>query len=400
MSNVQNRRKILHIITSSANGGMESYIGALICEQFNNGYNVVAAAIPHSPIWSFLQSNSVRVLPLQKSSYFSIVNIFKIRSYLRREKSEIVHIHSGRDVWLGVESCFGLHIPLVLSLYMFSAPKRDFLHRFIYSRIDAFGSSSEQINHDIIKHFDAQSESIFLLKYGRHLPTDEQIQQLRNQGRQHLGLKENEVFVLSLCRIDRQKGITEYAESMKILDERGIDAIRYGIVGSPTQSGSASDGSPIYEDDAMLLHSWLLEFIRKNHLENKCDVFPHQKEYMHLIAAADIFVLASYGEMYSLAIVEAMSCGAVVVSTNTGGAIEQIGYSLPMGTERGLLVPPKNAAALADAIQNIADNREKMLLLGKNAKKWARKNHSFEAALSQVDVFYEFALQKRNLRHR
>lgn len=63
-----------------------------------------------------------------------------------------------------------------------------------------------------------------------------------------------------------------------------------------------------------------------------------------LMQDADFFILPSAYEGFGLVVAEAMACGTFVIATNSGGVAEVMG-----GT--GLLVPPQNSEALAEAIK-------------------------------------------------
>jgi glycosyltransferase involved in cell wall biosynthesis len=73
---------------------------------------------------------------------------------------------------------------------------------------------------------------------------------------------------------------------------------------------------------------------------------PHER-IDELFLASDLFVLASRFEGYGMALAEAIAHGIPVVSTMTG-AIPQ---TVPAGT--GLLVPPEDATALAQALRRL-----------------------------------------------
>jgi L-malate glycosyltransferase len=64
-----------------------------------------------------------------------------------------------------------------------------------------------------------------------------------------------------------------------------------------------------------------------------------------LLRAADVFVLPSLGETFSLVVAEAMACGKPVIATRCGGP------EFVVGPDDGLLIPPNDAEALAGAMR-------------------------------------------------
>lgn len=66
-------------------------------------------------------------------------------------------------------------------------------------------------------------------------------------------------------------------------------------------------------------------------------------------AAADVLVLAARSEAYGMVISEALARGLPVIATDVGGIAETLGTA-PDGTRPGLLVPPDQPAALAEAL--------------------------------------------------
>ncbi|MDO8514324.1 MAG: glycosyltransferase family 4 protein [bacterium] len=74
----------------------------------------------------------------------------------------------------------------------------------------------------------------------------------------------------------------------------------------------------------------------------------NSKEYKDLLEQAAVFVLASEKENASNSLLEAMSAGCAVITTNTGGCAETVG-------EAGLLVNPKDTLDLQRAIKSLVD---------------------------------------------
>jgi glycosyltransferase involved in cell wall biosynthesis len=81
-----------------------------------------------------------------------------------------------------------------------------------------------------------------------------------------------------------------------------------------------------------------------------------------ILRGADLFVMSSHAEGFPNALVEAMACGLPVISTRFGGAINDI---IQEGVN-GLLVPPGDPAALAEALVRLMnDPAERASLSGR-----------------------------------
>jgi glycosyltransferase involved in cell wall biosynthesis len=88
---------------------------------------------------------------------------------------------------------------------------------------------------------------------------------------------------------------------------------------------------------------------------------PHER-IVELYLASDVFVLASRFEGYGMALAEAIAHGLPVVSTMAGA----IPDTVPAGT--GLLVPPDDAAALAQALRRLISDRAERQRLAMKAR--------------------------------
>jgi glycosyltransferase involved in cell wall biosynthesis len=78
-----------------------------------------------------------------------------------------------------------------------------------------------------------------------------------------------------------------------------------------------------------------------------------RKEVLGLMAAADAVVLTSAWENFPHGLVEALAMGTPVVATRVGGVPEIVADG-----ENGLLVPPGDPAAFADAVNRLLEGAE------------------------------------------
>ena len=101
---------------------------------------------------------------------------------------------------------------------------------------------------------------------------------------------------------------------------------------------------------------------------------------------ADVFVLATLQETYGMAVAEALARGLPVVSTTTGAIPDLV------GADAGLLVPPGNAAALAEALARVIGDEQLRAQLSAGARRvrdrlpdWEHACSEMAAALEQLD---------------
>lgn len=100
-----------------------------------------------------------------------------------------------------------------------------------------------------------------------------------------------------------------------------------------------------------------------------------------VMAACDVFALSSDSEGFPLALLEAMSVGLPVVTTDVGGVRDAVADGV-----NGLVVPARDAQALADALTALLDHPGRGAELGAAAKRFVAEHCSVQA---MVDGYLE-----------
>jgi glycosyltransferase involved in cell wall biosynthesis len=114
-------------------------------------------------------------------------------------------------------------------------------------------------------------------------------------------------------------------------------------------------------------------------------------ELAELMNAADVCVIPSLMEATSLACLEAMACGTVVLGTATGGLAELI-----QDGRNGWLVPPGDVDALLRAIEKIAGTSSgEMEPMRAEALALVRGSYTWDIIAERTEGIYSLALQSR-----
>lgn len=105
------------------------------------------------------------------------------------------------------------------------------------------------------------------------------------------------------------------------------------------------------------------------------------------MSAADMYVMSSAWEGMPMVLLEAMATERVVIATDCGGVREVVG-------DYGYLVPPRDSAKLAEAIeQAIALPSQARSVLGNNARSYIESRYSLSAITEQWLKYYQRPMQ-------
>ena len=150
--------------------------------------------------------------------------------------------------------------------------------------------------------------------------------------------------------------------------------IRFCIVGEPIYQTRGSQFSlPELKKQAANLG-----------LKDKVDFLGFQQDIAKIYHSLDIVIHAStQPEPYGLVIVEAMACGRPVIVSQAGGAAE-----LFTDNYDAVGVKPGEPIALAKAILDLINNREKRQIIAENARLTVLKRFSYDGLGEKILAIY------------
>jgi glycosyltransferase involved in cell wall biosynthesis len=115
-----------------------------------------------------------------------------------------------------------------------------------------------------------------------------------------------------------------------------------------------------------------------------------RRDVSELLAASDVFILPSLWEGLSMALLEAMAAAKPIVATAVSGTEQTMVHG-----QTGLLVPPGDAPALAQAIHALLSDPERARSLGQAARRGAETHFSTQQQAAEYVALYRRLLLER-----
>ncbi|MDD5114888.1 MAG: glycosyltransferase family 4 protein [Methylobacter sp.] len=184
----------------------------------------------------------------------------------------------------------------------------------------------------------------------------------------------NEVpVVLLAARMLWDKGVGEFVEAAKILQQQSISA-RFVLVGAPDKENPESINQPqlLEWQDAGIIEWW-----------------GQHEDMPQIFAQAHIVCLPSYREGLPKVLIEAAACGRPIVATDVPGCREIVRHN-----ENGLLVPAKDPQALAVALNRLLNDAELRESMGKRGRAMVEAEFSTEYVVEQTLQLYKELLER------
>lgn len=178
-------------------------------------------------------------------------------------------------------------------------------------------------------------------------------------------------------RMLKQKGVAELMRAAELLHERGTEA-QFLLVG-PIEGGNPS---AIPRDQ---LQGWARD-------EN-VEWLGYQENMGEIYSGSHIIALPTYyGEGVPKSLLEAAACARPIVASDIPGCREVV-----YNGENGILVPPKNPKALADALEILISSPERRARMGARGREIVSRRFSSEQIDREtIDLYAESVLELRS----
>jgi glycosyltransferase involved in cell wall biosynthesis len=354
------------------------------------GMDVVGVSAP-GPWVEQLEAAGIRHEPLRHATRAvavgqDVLALGELERLLRRLRPDIVHTHNPKPGLYGRIAARLAGVPVVVNtIHGLYATEDDRTARraavYGIERFASMFSQAELVQNKedvaVLRRLRIPARKLVLLGNGVDLgrfgpPTDPSTV---SRARVALGAGPETVVVGLVGRLVWQKGLSELFAAAAILRHRCPDVTVVIIGPEDRDKGDALGPADI---DAARAHGNVRFLGRRDDVEE-------------LYHGFDVFVLPSYREGFPRSAMEAAASAVPVIATDVRGCRQVVDDGVT-----GLLVPVRDAAALAAAIEDLAGDGERRRAMGRAGRAKAEAEFDDRRVVETTLAVYERLLERRN----
>jgi lipopolysaccharide heptosyltransferase II len=362
--------KILQILPELNVGGVET--GTVDFAKYLIQHNHQAIVVSNGGVLvSKLESMGVKHyrLPVHKKSLWTMISsIKKLRKIIEEEKVQIVHARSRVPAWIAFFACRKTKAAFITTCHGY------YKNRW-FSQIMGWPKliivPSEAIGRHMIEDYGVMRDNI------RRIARSVDLDKFKTQ--KGPIVKKDSYVIAIVGRITPLKGHRYFLEAMAKVIRRKQN-IKIWIIGNPPAD------KPVYKEELEVLSSRL-------GIRDHVEFLGSRSDIPQLLPKVDVLVMSSIEpESFGRVILEAQAAGVPAVATSVGGVVDIIDHD-----KTGLLVMPKDAEGIAEAVLKILDNPDLANQFVAKARQKIEERFTLEHMASQTITVYEELLKLESI---
>lgn len=349
--------RILYVITGLGLGGAEKVVCELADEMFNKGHEVKIAFLTGNIVVSPKNKN-IELIYLGLNNLSDGYSVYKkFKKIILDFQPDIVHSHMVHaNIFARLSRRF-IKIPrLICSAHSTNegGKLRMLAYRFTHNLSEVTTNVSNEASRNFIVNKAVVNGEILTVYNGidlkKFIANNVDLSVLKKK----LNISAEAKVLIAVGRFHEAKDYPNLINAFNIfLANFDKNLFHLFIVG---------DGDPAIITE-------IKNLIQTYNLGNNIHLLGRRDDIAELLSGADLFVLSSKYEGLPSVVIEAMACEAFVIATDCGGSAEIMG-------DTGILVPPQNSEALAEALKH-AVNKTSLEIQENNLKARQRVEELF-----------------------
>ena len=379
-------RRLLVVCESLGIGGTESHLLQLLPRISGLGFKVAIFCLSgRGERADGLESKGVEVLSARRMTVGQKSNRRRLPSlahstsklfwFMRRWNPQIAHFYLPGPYVIGAPIAIAMGIPVKimsrrsLSDYQQNWPKVARIERMLHGSMDALVANSRAVVAQLTSE-GVPENKIKLIYNGVDMPKP-----LTNRGaaRRALGLDQHALIIVVVANLIHYKGHRDLLRGLGQVARQLPSPWRLLVVG---------------RDEG--LRSNLEGLARNEGIADNIQFLGQRPDALRFMAAADFGVLTSHEEGFSNVIIESMAAGLAMVVTSVGGNPDAV-----IEERTGLLVPPRDPAAIGQAVLRLARDPNLRKALGDAGRSRVEREFSIDRCVRAHHDLYQTLLAKR-----
>lgn len=354
--------KVALLCISAAWGGLEMNVYRFAVRLQERGHDVTLLARPATPVYEKARQYGLTVISFDvKIKYADIKAAFALATLLKQRGVQTLIISTAKDIYVAgwARLFFYPRLRLYYQQHMqLGVPKKGLVQTLLYRSLTAWITPLHLLAGQVREKTRMPPERIFVIPLGIDVKQFEGVKEKRAEARSFFGLPAQAFVAGIIGRLHPDKGQQYLLKAAGYLHQSGI-TVHVFILGEETRG------------DTRQYLAYLQQLSRESGIEKQVHFHPYTEQTALAYAALDVFVMASVGETYGMVTIEAMAAGLPVIGTESGGTPELLG-----GGRYGVLIPPGNEKALADALKSLMESSDREQL-GQAAQDYARRTFDY-----------------------
>jgi L-malate glycosyltransferase len=376
------KRKIFFLLDSLNVGGTETQAVELALRLDPQRYDVTLGCLRvRGPLLQKLTGSNVSLREFYPKGGFDspggIYQMLRLASFLRKNNFQIVHTHDLYANLLGIPAAMIARTPVIIS------SRRDLGHLEWYQgrrrvwlrRLQNFSAivlaNAEAIRESLVAEDGFAPAKVRVIHNGIDL--ERFAAQSRDRNWLMSGTEREKWIVLVGNMHSDVKGHPRLIEAAVAI-AREFPQVRFLLVGDGAQRAK-------FEQQ-----------VAERGLQANFSFLSRREDVSRILGCCDIAVLPSKAEGLPNAVLEYLAAGLPTVASRVGGNSEIVQDGVT-----GLLVPPEDSAALAEALLRFLRDPVTATAIGARAREFVSANFSFQRMIEKTDQLYSELLHSRNL---
>jgi len=368
---MKNRIHVIQIVLSLKCGGLERLVLDLASRLNNSRFRSSICCLDEAgELASEAEALGIKVIVTKRRPGRDVFLPFKLAKILKEENVDIVHTHNPGALIYGTIAARLAGTKVVINTR--HGRERRPVNGLIWAMNDTIAAISKDAKERLLKYNKINPKKINIVHNGVEIERFSSSQN-KDTKKKLLNTQTDCQIIGTVSRLAEEKDQFTILEAFSKVS-KNISKVRLVFVG---------DGP---------LRKELENYSGKIGISNKVIFLGFQKDIGEIVKTFNLFSLPSLTEGISLSLLEAMAAGKPCVATNVGGNPEVV-----VDGETGILVPPKDPQAMADAIVKILRNPELAQKMGAAGRRRVEEKFSLDRMVGEYEELYEKCLSRKGI---